>query len=282
MATQRRFTVELAPNTTNYVDTAAILSRINQRLYRQGRGYHISSAELGGSGTGQRLATIGTLPHNWFVANAHKTAMQSWMESTKEERAAGVKAGRWNDFKVYYDQAHATGTSITAPFGLSALTQGEWVYTSAAKADGSGDIGFMMYDNTTANHFGVLAEYDDMRDTDQNTPATGSNQMPYEELRSELVNDQADNLQEEGDFPPYQSNTGLQNLVDPQWQLYNGLALDPTLGLDDKHTVRGIYAPCGLLKISTLQAPTSGDPVPLYLTLEVKAGDYKGVAATEL
>lgn len=288
--TQRRFVVQLPPNAVSYVDTAAILSRINQRLYRQGRGYHISSIEVGVAGSGARIVTVETLPHNWFTAKAHQLAFNAWRKSTADERAMGIKAGRWNDFKVLYNLDHTTTANrITVPEGLGVLSQGEWVYTQAGKIDGSGDIGFMMFDNTTANFFGVLSEYDALRDTDQNTPPAGASFVPYDELLAELNDDQADNLQEEGDNPPYQANTGLQNLVEPVWQVYNGIDQDITgtpglagLGIDDKPKEFGIYAPCGLLKCTTIQAPTGGDPVPVFLTIEVKAGAYKGVAGDEM
>lgn len=48
----------------------------------------------------------------------------------------------------------------------------------------------------------MLDEYDKLADTDQDTPAAASTLMPYRTLLAELSNEQADQIQEEGDDPP--------------------------------------------------------------------------------
>lgn len=289
--TQRRFMVELAPNTTTYVDVPAMLSRINQRLYRQGMGYTISMAQLGIQGSGKRAAVIGTLPHTWFLANAHKTAKKVAEMATADEEAAGIKPGRYNDFRVYFDDTHASAGSLSRPVGLAPMAEGEYNYTEVGLADGSGTRKIWMIGGTNASiGFNATREYDRSRNATVVTDSTVTTEVPFEGLVAELDDVQAEALQEQGDLPPYEPYTEINNLVEPQWSVHNGImgpydagATPGAVRLDDLHTQRNIYAPCGLLKISTLQDPVEGQtPSPVYLTLEVKAGNYKGVAATEL
>lgn len=276
----RRFSVQLPPNTTSYVDTAAILSRINQRLLRQGMGYHIGSVELAVTGTGYRYAKIETLPHNWFVANAHKLAFNAWMQSHEHERKNGVKTPQWSDFKVFFDDAMVTGTVLTSPLGLSNMTQGEWRYTTAAtEPSGNARAFWMLGAASGATGFNMVAEYDGARNTriEDDQPAMVYD-APYDDLLAELVQEQADYLRQQGDQPPYESVSEVNNLITPTWEVFNGNVSGGANQLDDKSKEYGIYAPCGLLRITTIQAPTAGDPMDVVLTIEVKSGDYKGVA----
>ena len=288
---QRRFMVELAPNTTSYVDVPAMLSRINQRLYRQGMGYTISSIELGIQGSGSRAATIGTLPQTWFLTNAHKTAQKVAEMATADEVAHGIKAGRYNDFRVYFDDTHAAAGSVNSPVGLAPMTEGEYNYTQVGLADGSGTRKIWMIGGTNpANGFNATREYDRSRNATVDTDSAQTTEVPFAGLLAELDDTQAEQLQEQGDLPPYEAYTEYNNLVSPTWTVFNGImgpydagAQPGAVRLDDLHTQRNIYAPCGLLKISTLQDPVDGqNPSPVYLTIEVKAGKYKGVDAHDM
>ena len=129
-----------------------------------------------------------------MAKKAWQLAFKKWRESTQHERDNGIKAGRWNDFRLLYENGHS-------PAG-SSPTGGEYLYTSGVGADGSSRV-FQMFDATSGSRFGVLAEYDALLDTDVDTPAAGSSAMPYSALMTELVDAQANQIQEDGDTPPY-------------------------------------------------------------------------------
>lgn len=234
-----------------YVDLAYELSRTNHRLYRQGRVYHADVVATNTFAAGGPI-TVEAIALTWMNKNAWQLAFKKWRESTEHERANGIKAGRWNDFRIYYQAGHA---------GTPVITNGEYQYTTAESADGTAARQFQMFGNTSPTRYGVLAEYDNLRDTDTNTPAASSGQMPYSPLLAELNNQQADEIQEDGDFPPYDST----NLA-PTQQVFH---LQSPLGSNYYRTGM-MQIPCGLLNITS-----DGG----LLQIRVKSGKYKGVHA---
>lgn len=239
------------PTGSSYIDIAYELSRTNHRLYRQGRVYHADIVVTNTIAPGAPC-TIQTIAPTWMNQKAWQLAFKKWRESTEDERANGIKAGRWNDFRIYMEAGHA---------GTPVITNGEYNYTTAEGVDGSSRQ-FQMFGNTTATRFGVLEEYNDLRDTDTNTPAASSGIMPYSPLLAELNNQQADEIQEDGDFPPYDS-------VDlaPTKQFFH---LQSPLGSNYYRTGM-IQVPCGLINVNN----TGGG----LIQVRVKLGKYKGVHA---
>jgi hypothetical protein len=264
-ATERTLTVQL-PNGAQYVDVSAVLGRANQRLYRQGMVYSMSVSYQGNWPVGApNQIEVAHLPNNWAIRRAHQVARKAWMDSTKEERAAGIKAGRWNDFRVFFDNTHTGANNVNTPFGSAGLGTGEILFTDAEKADGSGALEFHFIGPGSATRFGMLAQYDALADTDVDTPSAGASVMPYQELSNDLVNTQANQLQEEGDNPPYDPEVMQNNIVLPSYVLGH-----PTVS--NRHTTPIMHVPAGLLGFVN-----RGDTQLINITL--KAGSYKGVAA---
>ena len=93
----------------------------------------------------------------------------------------------------------------------------------------------------------------------------------------------ADDLKEDGDFPPYQYNQysgGATNMPKPVVQqlkalVPNGPGINDTASI----TLGMIQAPCGLLEIET-QAGADGDTFDVLI--EIAEGDYKGVKALSM
>lgn len=240
------------PTGVAYIDLGFEMSTTNHRLYRQGRVYHADVIATNTFAPGAAI-TVETIAPTWMNQKAWQLAFKKWRESTQHERDNGIQAGRWNDFRIYMEASHA---------GTPAVTNGEYQYTTAETADGSGIRTFQMFGNTTGSRFGVLDQYDDLRDTDTNTPAANSTNMPYSELLNELVNAQADRIQEEGDAPPYNA----QNLAATK-QVFH---LQSPLGSNYYRT--GMMAiPCGLIKVTN----TGGG----LIQVKLKPGKYKGVHA---
>lgn len=239
------------PAGSAYVDLAYELSRTNHRLYRQGRVYHADVVATNTFAAGGPI-TVEAIAPTWMNKNAWKLAFDSWRKSTEHERDSGIKAGRWNDFRIYYQSGHA---------GTPSITNGEYNYTEAVFADGTVNRAFHMFGATSPTRFGILAEYDALRDTDTDTPPAGAASAPYDRLLSEMNNQQADQIQEEGDLPPYDSQT-----LNPTQQVFH---LQSPLGSNYYRTGM-MQIPCGLLNITS-----DGG----LLQIRVKAGKYKGVHA---
>ncbi len=238
-ATETRFLVDLAGSTVKYVDTMAIMSRLNQRLYRQGMVPHIDVRAIPGDNTGTVL--VSRLPNTWYVRKAWGLAKKAWWQSTADERALGAKPGRWNDFRVFFDSAHTSANSVTTAFGHLPLINGEINYTQAARADTGALLEYNFVGSTTGTRWGILDEYDKLADTDQDTPAAVSSNMPYRTLLADVSSQQADQIQEEGDDPPYDAQVLQNNYVASQTTIQTNSQCDRT-GYRP--------TPCGLLVFS--------------------------------
>lgn len=189
------------------------------------------------------------------------------MASTAEERRDGIRPGRWNDFKVFYEAAHNAGNSI----GPVTAGDGEWNYTVSNAATTSSQWQFHMLgagSSGTPGRFGMLREYDNQADTDVDTPASGAATSGFSALRAELSNNQADLLQEEGDAPPY-SAADLESITaETNYSLTSPL----TPGGNSVISTGMIEIPCGLIKL-----PDTG--AGGLFRIDFKAGSYKGVHA---
>jgi hypothetical protein len=180
----------------DYVDLAYEMSKLNHRLYRQGRVYHADIVMTNTMAAGVPI-TVETIAPTWMNRKAWQLAFNAWRQSTAEEREAGIKAGRWNDFRIFYE-AGDTGR-------LSPLN-GEYQYTKVHDVGTTSALRqFQMFGSTSATRYGMLEEYDSLRDTDIDTPPAGSTSMPYADIVNELSDLQAEQIQEEGDKPPYNS-----------------------------------------------------------------------------
>ena len=185
---------------------------------------------------------------------AWQLAFKKWRESTEHERGNGVRAGRWNDFRIYMEASHA---------GTPAITNGEYQYTTAHDTGAaSGSRQFQMFGNSSASRWGVLEEYNDTRDTDTDTPAAASGSMAYNTVLAELDSQQADQIQEEGDTPPYNSVD-----LSATKQVFH---LQSPLGSNYYRTGM-TQIPCGLIKVTTAGGG--------LIQIRLKAGKYKGVHA---
>lgn len=267
-ATERMMLIEIQPG-ASYIDASAALGRANQRLYRQGMVYNLSVSYQGNTtplGGNREQINVATLPNNWAIRRAHQVARKAWMSSTKEERAAGIKAGRWNDFRVFMDNTHTGGNNVNTPFGSAGLGTGEILFTDAEKADGSGSLEFHFIGPGSPTRFGMLAQYDALADTEVDTPPAGSATMPYQELSADLVSTQANQLQEEGDNPPYDPVNMQNNICIPTYTLHH-----PAVG--NQFRTPNMTVVAGLLSV------VNRSDAPQFIGLHFKAGSYKGVDA---
>lgn len=263
-ATQLTYTVSLEPG--QYLDLAGLLSDHNHRLYRQGMVYHARISATNNSVAGAAM-NVEVLQNNWKIRKAWAVAKQSWWASTQDERDRGVRPGRWNDFKIFYEALHTAANTV----GPTTSVSGEWNYTIANAATTSSQWQFHMLGSGstgTPGRFGILREYDDMVDTDQDTPPAAGTLVPFSALQAEVSNNQADLIQEEGDLPPY-SAVDLEHAGNETTYF---LTSPLTLGGVPVISTGLIQIPCGLVKVpSTVTGGT--------YRIDFKPGKYKGVHA---
>lgn len=263
-STQLTYNVTLTPDKP-YLDLAGLLSKENHRLYRQGMVYHVRVQLLNNNTTGQRDLQV--VKNTWAIRKAWGLAKQSWWNSTAEEREGGIRPGRWNDFKVFMEAAHTAANTE----GPVTAADGEWNYTNAAEQATGVLREFHLLGAGSANRFGILREYDEMRDQVQDTLAAAAAFMPYSSLVADRSSAQAEQLQEEGDNPPY-SAVDLEN---GPGQLLTYYMHSPSSGGGDwvTNTQGYIPVPCGLIKYPGNLTNVAN------LRVDFKPGKYKGVHA---
>jgi len=134
-----RFTLDPTIGQYQYIDLMQCASVLNRRAYRQGMNVAVGGFTVIGSGTGTGFITVNRLPETWVMSNAWTKGFRAWQRQQNETLEDGdqesVKA-RFNDFKIYFDQAHydantrPTGSNLL-PLGTAgvAYPAGEWDYS---------------------------------------------------------------------------------------------------------------------------------------------------------
>jgi len=275
--------------TSHFIDLARDLSRVNRRLYRQGRDYHVKKITLISKNTPnlENRVSVSTIPGTWVSHMAWKRAFDQWNRMNKEASAnlAGDITATWSDFKVYMSLDQRSGTMLEPiDNGNNVYKAGMWTYSQMVTPDGttsadtfdlhmlgshSGSVG-------NWNSVGLIRSYGESRATVQqgpNVPTTASddplvNVFDYGTTVDEVIDD----LEGQNDFPPY-------DLDEYPGDDTNGpkpaVVQDTTL-VDGKATMAGFNAMCGLLEFETV-SPIASD---IYSVLvELAPGSYRGVKA---
>jgi hypothetical protein len=283
-ATQRRIILDSATaGTVQYIDTSRLLSQVNHRLYRQQKMYCVRVGILGNSGDAQRIQ-VKAAPNTWAVRKGLLHARQAYNDAM---RKSGVKKrGRWADFRVKYnvtqytgnqDFATAQGLDITDAENLLSLVAGD-----SGTSEGSSPqfYGFHILGATSGANvgqatasYGVVSEYSNMEDSEQNTPPDVGTTSPYSALSQDAQQASA-NVElaiEDGDNPPY-NPINLQVQEQEYWATMLGTsARNPASSVTP-----WIVAPSGLLTLTNYDS-TGND-----VYIEVMAGKYKGVLAEDV
>ncbi|AXQ65700.1 MAG: hypothetical protein [Cressdnaviricota sp.] len=304
--------VSAGATNTYYIDLANDLSKLNRRLYRQGRDYHVkrvtimSAETISGVGwtdgvappadmyqQNAGLVRISGAPDGWVTRNAWKRGFASYdaMNKAAMRTVASDVKGTWADYKVYLNNGHRTGT-IAVPKDLddNDILAGEWVYSKYVSPDQTttddeytahllgGHIG-------AAGNFtsiGLIESYGLSRPTvvsgSPNEPGTPmdtdplNNLLDFGEVNQEIL----ENVRSDNDIPPYNVDEYIgdaSNLPAPQ---VLGMT---TLGSDGRGVIPSFSAVCGLLRIDT-KSPTDDDGFEVLI--ELAAGSYRGIKAEAL
>ena len=288
--------------TSHYIDLARDLSRVNRRLYRQGRDYHVkkitvvstNTIGVGSADPAQRVnagfLSASVVHPNWVSQKAWQRGFKTWQLMNKEaSHAVGNDvAGTWTDFKVFMTPEHENGGTVLNPVdnGGTAFVAGEWTYSNLITPDGTtGADEFLL--TMLGNHVGsagarrtvsLCRSYGESRATvnpdDPNTPGTIAddplnNVFDYGTAVDEVLQ----NLMEDSDNPPYaltQYLGGASNGAKPS------VAQMSTLGSDGKCTLAGFNAMCGLIELES-KSPIADDVYNVLV--ELAPGSYRGIKA---
>lgn len=298
-----RLTNSPSPNTevSRYIDIARDLSALNRKLMRQGRMYHVkrisivSSNTIASAASNAGFISFSVIPDGWVTRNAWKRGFESFKlmkEAATPPNMDGNLKAKWDDFKVYMEDDHRTGT-VLRPYdngnNIVSDTNAEWQYTVFESPDGTTTSdaynlhmlgAHVAQSGSTApwTSVGLVKSYGESRLTvSQNDPNSDPVNVNDPLLNLFDAGSQADEviqrLIDTNDKPPYNPDEypgGGANLPKPQ------VVQQTTLGADGRASVGGFSAMCGLIEIE------SASPVPedLYsILVELAPGNYRGIGA---
>lgn len=257
------------PQPNSYIQVPRVMSELNHRLYRQHMMYTVR-VDLATDANTSKIDVYALAP-TWYVVNSLRAAKRVHDDAMKEERAL-VGQSRWYDFRIDEDIPTA---SFLRPFGLDRSSLGnvqasvagaEYVVSQIHDVSGNDKV-FRLVGASDATGFNVFEEYDAMgnvSDSPQTVPSGG-----YNDVNADVAQPNMEDLLNRGNKPPYDSTTW--NVV---WvkvgELYQSAA-----GAQSRST--GYFdAPLGLIYMPGYAATETA------ITLQVKAGKYKGVQAVPL
>jgi hypothetical protein len=248
------------------------LSKMNRRLYREGRVYTCKLDLNPQQAQPGSFVEIFALKDTWFIHKAWQTAFEEYLNATKQERdrAGKSQSARWNDFRVN----SGTGLQLlnARHYGdngsVASLTDGEFLLSEVE--DGSGTTRqFTWSDSPTAGEYGILVEYA-KEGGPSDMPTSPTTSQPYASLDSDSSNVEWDDVTDHGNEPPYRDTINDSY----PWTKVATLSVDAGM---QKLSSGFFNAPCGIVMIRGLSTQVAQE-----LVLEVKAGDYKGVHAPRM
>lgn len=276
--------------TSHFIDLARDLSRVNRRLYRQGRDYHVRKITVVSSNTpnGDNRISVSTALDSWVTRKAWRRGfdMHQLMKKRATVATAGTVKAKYEDFKIYLHSDMATGT-VLAPIdnGGNAYLGGEWEYSKFQTPDGTTSAD-EFYATLHGNHVGgagsrtsvgLIRSYGESRATvntdDPNVPSTVDDDPLVNLFDDGTVFDEViEHMRTDNDGPPYAT-------VSYPGDDTNGpkpcIVADATIK-DGSCVIGGFSAIAGLLELET-KSPI-GDDVYSVL-VELAPGNYRGIAA---
>ena len=260
-------------NATMLVRVDRELSRVNKRLYRQSRVPSCKISIDANVAAGQGV-DVYVLRDTWMNMKAYQTAKKIFDENSKQENEmlAGTNKARWNDFRVNMglssfaelDAVIEGETTATKMFGV-----GEYELTEVTDAAGTAQT--FRWIGTGTNTFNIVDEYDRTGDTSQ-MPTFAQTSVAYDGLEDEIDDSQLEHLSGDGNLPPYDGRVMENDVLVRVARLVND-------GTGTSKLSTGFFnAPCGFIILEGVGGATSVT-LDSAITLEVQAGDYKGVKA---
>lgn len=292
----------------SYVDTARELSKINRRLYEQGRMYGYQGLTFIWKQNSSNLATIEcsvrTAGNTWVVQNAWVKGKALWDEMQELVLADNPSvSGKWHDFKVQLNGGQSASREIKARDGAGVLyLDGEWsmstyvmpqhdVDPASGQPLPASEYTALLIGADTSSKRSLVKAYEESRATvsgDQPNVPAGMSSSFFNLLTDSGSQEPelADEILEENDNPPYDLDDypgGDGNAVNPVTVGYAAISAQEVDG-----QIGGFIAPCGLLQIEIKGYDVNGAAIAeanmpeIDILLHVAPGTYKGVAAVPM
>ncbi len=316
------FTIPAAGGTgadsRSYIDTAKELSKVNRRLYSQGRMYAYQGLtfiwrvpEPTDPPAANTIAllelSVRTAGNTWVVHNAHVKGEALWhqMQDLVLDDNPSI-AGKWHDFKVRLSTQQVSTRQLNVKDGAGVdVKAGEWNISTyvmpqhevettgpdAGKPLPADEFTTCLIGPDSASIKSLTQAYEDSRATVQspmpNVP-TGMSTSFFNLLTDSGSQEPelADVIEDENDEPPYDLDEypgGATNANVPWTVGYGAISAAEVDG-----RIGGFIAPCGLLEIEIRGYASDGTPIPteempaIDMLLHVAPGMYKGVAAVPM
>lgn len=244
-----------------------VLSMVNRRHY-PATGVYECRIDLNPVVVSGQL-NVYALKDNWDTIGAIRQAYKAYLTATESERAMLSKAqvARWEDFRI----AHGTGLTEMNPLvynqglGSSAMTLGEFELSNAVDAANNVKI-FTLQGASSATQYNILSQWSASGNVDTD-PALFTSSAPYGDLEADHKTTQSNELQRDGNAPPY-DNAGDDGLLSP-WTKVATLTNAPTGG-DGRLSTGFFRAPLGMILVTGADANGWG-------VLHVREGSTKGI-----
>jgi hypothetical protein len=215
------------------------------------------------------------LRDDWAVQKAFQMAYQQYLNNTMDEREnlSSQQIARWEDFRVRDGLTISKNDSRPVMHTVAGVVtpQNEGEFFNSLIVDGAGTQKTFTWGAGAADRYGILEEYDKTGNA-FTSPDSRPSDAPYENIDTSVDEVVHDQLQLNGDVPPYD-----QDGVNANTPWVRVATLGGTGGVQ-KLSSGFFMAPCGLV----LLIGYGGDPQPDSVTVTAKAGDYKGVHAPSM
>lgn len=243
-----------------------VLSMINRRHYPATGVYEVNVHLHVGNPTN---VTVYALKDNWDTIGAIRQAYKAYLVATESERAMLSKdqVARWEDFRI----AHGTGLAEMAPLvynqgtGSTSLTIGEFELSKATDTANNTKI-FVMQGASSATQYNIMNQWSAAGNVDSD-PSLFTSSAPYADLEADHDTTQSNNLQRDGNLPPYDA-AGDDGISSPWVEV---ATLSTGAGASDAKLSTGFFrAPLGMVLVTGADANGWG-------ILQVREGSTKGI-----
>lgn len=266
-------------STVGLVDAGRLLSASNHRLYRYGKRYEMKvDADISLFAPGNSI-TVWALADTWAIQKAYEEAKLVFDKAYINERENLSKdaRARWFDFRA---NMGVTGDTMVPVFSedpitssLTYMTGGE--FASSIVEDQAGVTrAFSWSPATSASTYSIPAEYNLSGNT-STSPTTPTGAGPYDDLQADSSAVEMQALQDRGNLPPYEADS-----FPPVWVKIGTLELSSQEAAQRLSTGY-FHAPCGQVVLQ-LTGALNTSTLSNKVSVEFKAGDYKGIKAQNL
>ena len=216
--------------------------------------------------------TVYALRDTWGHQKAYQMAFDIYQKATADERSRLSKdqVARWQDFTV--ESGNSAAELLPAVYDATGaqtlLSSGEFLDTQIEDSGGN-TMQFTWGTDLPGSKYGLMAQYEKVANTDNDPSSVVGASIPYDAQMSDASDVEADQLQNRGNAPPYDSNS-----FGDRWVKVATLS---RVAGQQRLSTGYFTAPCGFAIVTGLNAAAQNP-----ISIEFKAGDYKGVHAPSM